>query len=151
MTNNEPTTAENSPADPVPLAHLVLEGLAATVDELADRLGPGVLVDDVGRRCTTRETARCLFAEKAEAEEQREAVRARNQEKLDRATAEAHAAILPGVPAPEGLGGQGLTALEVLTADEKLERLENAGSHYDELFTGASYYHSLAPREEGER
>lgn len=45
----------------IPLAELVLEGLAPSVCALADRLGEGALrYDDIGRPCTTREVARGL-------------------------------------------------------------------------------------------
>lgn len=47
----------------VPIAQLVLERLAPDVGTLAARLGDAVVVDDVGRRCVTRDTARRLFLE----------------------------------------------------------------------------------------
>ncbi|NTY58673.1 hypothetical protein [Mycolicibacterium sphagni] len=51
----------------VPLGALVAEGLGTSVDQLADRIGDSVFLDDVGLRCVTRETARSLFAERAAA------------------------------------------------------------------------------------
>jgi hypothetical protein len=58
----------------VPLAELVIEGLAPNVQQLAQALGDKVVSDDIGRRCVTRDTARDLFAEKA-AEAERAAQR----------------------------------------------------------------------------
>ena len=50
----------------IPLAHLVIEGLAESIDELAGKLSDGaVVVDDVGRRSTTRDIARQLFEDRA--------------------------------------------------------------------------------------
>ncbi len=50
----------------VPLAHLVIEGVAPDIDALARALGEKVVADDIGRRAVTRDTARRLFAEHAE-------------------------------------------------------------------------------------
>lgn len=63
----------------VPLAELVLEGLAQDIYSLAKRLGDRVVLDDIGRRCCTRDTARELFDEKAEADQRRAEMKARNQ------------------------------------------------------------------------
>lgn len=50
----------------IPLAHLVVEGLAQSIDELAGNLpDDAVLIDDVGRRSTTRDVARQLFEDRA--------------------------------------------------------------------------------------
>lgn len=51
----------------VPLAELVIEGIAATVQDLLDQCGDLVVIDDVGRRCVTRDTARTLLARETEA------------------------------------------------------------------------------------
>lgn len=48
----------------IPLAHLVIEGLAPDMGALAARLDGRVVVDDVGRLCCTRATARELFDER---------------------------------------------------------------------------------------
>lgn len=54
-----------------------MEGFGGgSVDHLAQILGDMVILDDLGRRCCTRETARDLFAEKA-AEAQRAAEKRR--------------------------------------------------------------------------
>ncbi|MFE3441654.1 hypothetical protein ACFXNW_01325 [Nocardia sp. NPDC059180] len=55
---------------PVTLAELVAEGFGqASIDTLAAQLpADEVLVDDIGRRCVTRTTARRLFTERAEAD-----------------------------------------------------------------------------------
>lgn len=105
-----------------------------------------VLVDDIGRRCTTRETARGLIASQAEAGQQAQALRARQQEEVTRKAKEAQAVVLRGVPAPEGL--EHLSAVQLLGISAKQERLDDAGGRFDELFSGASHYHSLAPTEE---
>lgn len=47
----------------IPLAELVLEGLGPDVGSLAQRFADAVVIDDVGRRCVTRDTARRLFLE----------------------------------------------------------------------------------------
>lgn len=78
----------------VPLAELLVEGIvpdATTVDRLATKLGDAVLVDDIGRRGVTRDTARALFTEHAarvdRARERRESNRAGSNPYRDRAKA----------------------------------------------------------------
>lgn len=68
-----------APDNLIPLAELVIEGLAASVDELARRIGDDVLLDDIGRRCTTRATARHLIAERAAAAERLRARKAQSR------------------------------------------------------------------------
>lgn len=49
----------------IPLAELVLEGLARDVGALVARIGAGaVVVDDIGRPCMTREVARGLITQR---------------------------------------------------------------------------------------
>lgn len=62
----------------VPLAELVLEGLAQDIGTLAKRLGDLVVLDDIGRRCCTRDTARELFKVKAATDKRRAEMNARN-------------------------------------------------------------------------
>lgn len=49
----------------VPLAELVVEGVASSISELRNRCRGAVVLDDVGRQCVTRETARALFGHRA--------------------------------------------------------------------------------------
>ena len=46
----------------VPLAELVIEGIAPSISDLCARCGGAVVLDDVGRKCVTRETARSLLS-----------------------------------------------------------------------------------------
>ena len=135
-------TAETMPPDLIPLSHLVLEGLAESIDQLADRL-EDVVVDDIGMRCTTRETARRLIAEKAEAEKQREALWRRQQEQVARKHEEALAGILPGVAAPSGL--EDLSASAVMTLGATAERLDAAGERWEEYAAGGITYRPIDP------
>jgi hypothetical protein len=51
----------------VPLAELVIEGFGGgSLDQLAKILNDMVVLDDLGRRCCTRETARALFTARVE-------------------------------------------------------------------------------------
>ncbi|MDO0977183.1 hypothetical protein [Mycolicibacterium frederiksbergense] len=65
----------------IPLAHLVIEGLAPDMGALAARLDGRVVVDDVGRRCCTRIAARELFDEHEarQAEERERTARVESQ------------------------------------------------------------------------
>ena len=132
------------PNDLIPLAHLVLEGLAEGVDQLADSLDD-VLLDDIGRRCTTRETARRLFTEAAEAEERRRVSWRAQQEQLTRRQGEALAGVLAGMPVPEGL--EGLSAVEVMLSGAQHERLNAAGRRRDEYVSGELAFHPLLQEE----
>jgi hypothetical protein len=87
-TVDEGTAVE--PADLVTLAELCAEGFGYdnpsyvrsprdAVDVLAAELGAVVVLDDLGRRCVTRSTARGLFAERDEAERRRREVEQRHQ------------------------------------------------------------------------
>ena len=70
----------------VTLAELVAEGFGAfvhsgpNIDALANQLGDDVVLDDIGRRCVKRDTARRLFAERAEQQERARAQRAQHAE-----------------------------------------------------------------------
>lgn len=90
----------------VPLAHLVLEGLADSLDSLTAALGDRVVLDDIGRRAVTRDTARRLFAEHAErqaAKARAKAERAARAKARLAAQADANRATLRGgVPARSG-------------------------------------------------
>lgn len=127
--------------DPIPLSLLVLEGVADSVDALAARLDGAVVLDDVGIRCVSRQSARWLIAEKVEAEASQRAHRRRQQGELTRRCAESHAAIPTGIPAPRGVDG--VTGLAVLTAADKSARRDAAGQRRDELASGGIVYHPI--------
>jgi hypothetical protein len=127
--------------DLVPLAHLVLEGVAGSVDELAGRVE--VVRDDIGLRCVTRETARLLIAEKAEADEQREALWQRQQQEVVQRGLEAQAAVAAGVPAPAGL--EHMSAVQLLGVASKQERLDAAGDRWEDYASGGITYRPLDP------
>jgi hypothetical protein len=134
-------TAETSPCGLVPLAALVGEGLAATIDELADRLGEVVVLDDIGRRSCTRETARRLFAADAEAKAEMEALWRRQREKTVQLGREAQASVSRGVPLPAGL--EDVTAVQLMGASAAAARLDAAGRRHDEMASGGAYYHPI--------
>lgn len=73
-----------APESLIALSELVAEGFGAgSIDALADRLGDDVvLLDDIGRRCTTRATARQLFAERAAERAQQQAREQQRREEL---------------------------------------------------------------------
>jgi hypothetical protein len=85
------------PADLVPLGELAVEGfgwggfVASPFDAiavLAGQLGEEVVLDDLGRRCVSRQVARRLFTERAEAEAKRQEMQERiDAEYLERAAA----------------------------------------------------------------
>jgi hypothetical protein len=153
--------AEGTPADPaglVTLAELAAEGFGPwdspytkssrdVIEALARQLDGEVVLDDLGRRCVSRETARRLFAERAEAERrQREAWR-RHEEEL----AELAEQNRPGrgIPIPEGL--EGVDAVTVTMQHEIEAETERKGarqrSTLDEMFTGVTVYHPISDRE----
>ena len=87
--------AETAPIDPtelVPLAQLCVEGFGYShplvvtprdaVDALAAQLDGEVVLDDLGRRCVSREAARRLFTERAEAERRQREAQQRHEEEL---------------------------------------------------------------------
>jgi hypothetical protein len=113
---------EERPTDLVPLSALTVEGfgwggfVASPLDAiaaLAAQLDGEVELDDLGRRCVTREVARRLFAERAAAEAKRQEMQERlDAEYLERAAANP---VWPGIPAdqiPDGVA----PALAMLTA-----------------------------------
>ncbi len=93
--NTELTTCDvTDSSELVPLAALVGEGFADdlpyvrsardAVDALADQLGDGVVLDDLGRRCISRHVARELFDARVEADQrQREAQQRRDAEAVE--------------------------------------------------------------------
>ena len=127
-------------SDPVPLSLLALE-LAENIVVLAARLDGEVLVDDIGRRCCTREAARTLIAEKVKADEQREALWHRQQQETIRLGVEAQAAVAAGVPAPPGL--EDLSAVQLLGVASEKERLDAAGDRWEDYASGGITYRPL--------
>jgi uncharacterized membrane protein YqiK len=109
--------AETAPIDPaelVPVAQLSVEGfgyghpLVVTprdaVDALAAQLDGEVVLDDLGRRCVSRETARRLFSERAEAERrQREAQQRREAELAEQAANNRPRGGVPADQIPDGV------------------------------------------------
>jgi hypothetical protein len=147
------------PPELVTLAELAAEGFGPwdspytkgprdVIEALARQLDGVVVLDDIERRCVTRETARALFAERAEAERQHREAQERHQAEL----AELAAANRPGVgiPIPEGL--EGVDAVTVLMQHEIEAKAERKGarqrSTLDEMFTGVTEYHPISDREE---
>jgi hypothetical protein len=97
----------------------------------------------------SRDVARRLFAERAEAEQrqrQREA-RQRHEEELAVLAAKNRPAV--GIPIPEGL--EDVDAVTVLMQHEIEAKAERKGarqrSTLDEMFTGVTEYHPISDRE----
>ena len=107
-------TAPIDPAELVPVAQLSVEGfgyghpLVVTprdaVDALAAQLDGEVVLDDLGRRCVSRETARRLFSERAEAERrQREAQQRHEAELAEQVANNRPPAGVPADQIPDGV------------------------------------------------
>jgi hypothetical protein len=155
------TVGEAAPVDPaelVTLAELAAEGFGYgnpyvksprdAIRELAAQLGAAVVADDLGRQCVTRDRARTLFAERAEAERKHREAQERHQAEL----AELAEQNRPGggIPIPEGL--EGVDAVTVLMQHDIKAKAERKGarqrSTLDEMFTGVTEYHPISDREE---
>jgi hypothetical protein len=89
------TVGEATPVDPaelVPLAELAAEGFGYgspfvttprdAVDALAAELGGQATLDNIGRQCVTRDVARRLFTERADAEQRQREAQERNEAQL---------------------------------------------------------------------
>jgi antitoxin component of MazEF toxin-antitoxin module len=95
--------------DLVTLADLAAEGFGYgspyvttprdAIDALAHQLGDHVTVDDVGRRCVTRETARRMFTERAEAAQRQREARERREAEMGELAAKNRPR--GGIPAPD--------------------------------------------------
>jgi hypothetical protein len=79
------------PAGLVTLAELVAEGFGEgpyvrtsrdAIDTLARQLDGEVIIDDIGRRCVARSTARRLFTERADAEQRQRETRERHDAEM---------------------------------------------------------------------
>jgi uncharacterized membrane protein YqiK len=117
------------------------KGSRDVIEALARQLDGVVVLDDIGRRCVTRETARALFAERAETERrQREA-----QERREAELAEQSANYRPrgGVPADRVPDGVSPAAAMLQAAKDAEPRrrsmLEEALANLD----GAIVYHPV--------
>ena len=147
------TVGEVAPVDPtdlVPLAELAVEGFGwgpyvATprdaIDVLAGRFAGEVVLDDLGRRCVSRETARRLFTEREEGERrQREALARRDAELAEQA---ARNPVWTGIPAgwiPDGVS----PAAAMMQADKDAQpRRQSVLEHALADRDGAIEYHPI--------
>jgi hypothetical protein len=150
--------AQVDPAELVTLAELAAEGFGYgsvyvttprdAIEELAGQLDGEVVLDDVGRRCVSRDAARRLIAEREARERRGREAQERHQAEL----AELAAQNRPGggIPVPEGL--EGLDAFTVMKQHEIEAESERKGAYQrstlDEMFTGVTVYHPISDREE---
>jgi len=137
---------EHDPADLVTLAELAAEGFGwdgpfvaspkDAVDVLAAQLGDEVTVDDIGRRCVSRDVARRLLAERAAAEQRRREVLQRN------AATSQPPPVHGGTPASEV--PDGMTAAEYMMANDPDRDMGRRRSVLeDALAGGGPVFHSL--------
>jgi hypothetical protein len=152
------TVGGAAPVDPpelVTLAELAAEGFGPwdslytkgprdVIEALARQLDGEVVLDDIGRRCVTRDTARRLFAERDQGERrQREAQERREAELAELA---ANNPVRGGVPADRIPDGVLPTAAMLQAAKDAEPRrrsvLEEALANRDGLV-----YHPLSDRE----
>jgi hypothetical protein len=155
------TVGEAAPVDPaelVTLAELAAEGFGYdsqyvksprdAIQVLAAQLADAVVVDDLGRQCVTRDTARGLFAERAERERRHREAQEHHQAELAQLAEQNRPAV--GIPIPEGL--EDVDAVTVLRQHELQAEAERKGarqrSTLDEMFTGVTEYHPISDREE---
>jgi hypothetical protein len=112
--------------------------LKDAADVLAARLGDRVTLDDLGRRCVSRETARGLFSERDE-----QSLRWRElQARLDAEAAEAAAAnpVWPGIPAGQDADGATAVARMLAAARDSLPRRQSVLEHALQDRDGAIEY-----------
>ena len=109
-----PVPAERvDPVELIPLAELVVESFGwgnpylttprEVVDAPAAQLGGDVVIDDLGRRCVTRETARRLFAEQEAQERRQRQVQERNDRAAEQAASHVPRGGIPADQIPEGV------------------------------------------------
>jgi hypothetical protein len=148
-------------SDPIPLSHLVLEGLGqnlygpASADVLEGQItaqGHPVVTDYVGRKCVSRDVAKILLAEHHEQlEAQRQAAEEHRLEAARRgnpALARVQAIIADQSRRRASGDTEGLSAYAVMTADHHEQRLNESGRHLDEMMSADATYHHIRPREE---
>jgi hypothetical protein len=143
----------------VTLAELVAEGFGAsvhsgpTIHHLAAQLGDDVVLDDLGRQCVSRDTARRLFTERAAQQERQRAQRTQPTEAQTYQDA-----VRRGIAARKARQREllrenpQLSAREVmaLAAGDPDSDLERAGRRTDELLTAsrrglAGFAHHFSP------
>ena len=147
------TVSEVDPVDPaelVTLASLAGEGFGwggqfirtpkDAVDALERQLDGEVVLDDLGRRCVSRETARALFAERAEAEQrQRETHQRREEELAEQAANNPPRGGIPADRIPDGVSPAAAMLQAALDAEPRRRTpLEEAFDN-----DGALTFHSL--------
>jgi len=123
----------------IPLAELVAEGFAENIAALANRLDGSVFLDDIGRRCTTRDIARGMFVERAAEQEalQRQREEMAAQPNLSRRRVRALQARQAALR-QEGLIAADTPASIVLAAGDRNSNLERAGRMRDELISAGN-------------
>ena len=139
----------------VPLSHLAIEGIG-TVEQLARRFADVTLVDDLGRVCLDRPTARQLIAEQQAA--QAAAVAAeRERAERDRLEREHRAAIRQAEAEARETrtkrqreilaNDPTLSAYEVMLADsgDHERRMDRAGRRWEALAAGRSEGYIINP------
>jgi hypothetical protein len=139
--------------DLVPLSALASEGFgwdapfvttpADAIAVVATRYAGDVVLDDLGRRCVSRDVARRLFAERAAAE----AKQRQQRERLDVEMAEREAANRPWAGVPAGLIPAGMTPVGALLLAGGLEDAPQRRRSVveDALDNDGITYHSIGP------
>jgi hypothetical protein len=143
------------PTELIPLAELAAEGfgygspfvttLRDAVDALAAELGDQATLDDIGRRCVTRETARRLFDERHEAERRRQEVQERNEAQL--AKRAANNVPRPRIPADEIPEGVNPVTWLLQTAKDAEPRRQSVLEHALANRDGSLTYHPIREEE----
>jgi hypothetical protein len=143
--NGDPT----DPTDLVALSELAAEGFGwdnvrtprDAIDVLAAQLNGEVVLDDLGRRCVTRETARRLFTDRAALEVRQQEAR----ERQDAAFAEQSAANRPwtGVPARSDWDGVSAASVMLASVKDAQPRRQSVLQHALADRDGAAEYHPI--------
>ena len=131
----------------VPLSVLALEGFGGgSIDHLAKILGDDmVLLDDLGRRCCTRETARALFTTRAE---KREAEIERNRlARENRAPNPIRERVRAIQDSQDGIEPTGDALSDIKTADTE-KNWERAAAIRDEMNSGRMVYRRIRDDEQ---
>jgi hypothetical protein len=146
------TATEGAPAEPVTLAELCAEGFGYdipsyvrsprdAVDVLAAELGAAVVLDDLGRRVVSRETARRLFAERDEGERrQREAQERYQAEQAEQA---ARNPVWTGIPAGQFPDGVSAATAMLQAAKDAQPRRQSVLDHALQDRDGQIEYHPI--------
>lgn len=139
----------------IPLSHLALE-IDASADELAERLGDRVAVDDIGRRCVDRTLAGVMIAAyHAEKQAQQEREQRRNEQAAARrqVMARQHQQLLDRVKAVQMRqqidvdGDLSKSALATMTADDLESKLARSSNRMDDFLGGGFTRHPLTDKE----